>query len=213
MAHVPAPQRRAQLITAAIELLMREGPSAGSTRAIAAEIGVPQATVHYVFGTKEELYRAVIRQLTNDLVEYVRSVEIPAATDFEGSIAKLAERLWQTVIEQPGKHQLLSELSMLALRSPQFRDMFEEHRCTVDQATASLIEETAQHFEIEPAVDTLYLARYFLAAVDGLINQHLTSPDADSEAWCLDCVVRSTTALVNGRGVMAGISTPGRVVS
>ncbi|WP_433620865.1 TetR/AcrR family transcriptional regulator [Nocardia sp. CA-120079] len=197
------------MIAAAIDLLMRDGPAAGSTRAIAAELGVPQATLHYVFGSKEELYRAVIRQLTNELVEYVRTVEVPAAADFDGSVAKLAERLWQTVIEQPGKHQLLSELSMLALRSPQFRDMFEEHRSTVEQATASLIEETARHFGIEPAANTLYLARYFLAAVDGLINQHLASPDADSEAWCLDCVVRSTTALVNGHWTEAGIPTPG----
>lgn len=205
MAHVPAPERRAQLTADAIELLLRDGPAGGSTRAIAAELGVPQATLHYVFGSKNELYRAVIRQLTDELVDYVRSVEIPAADDFEGSIAVLADRLWQTVIAYPGKHQLLSELSMLALRSPQLREMFEEHRRTVDQATASLIDATARHFGIAPAADTLFLARYFLAGVDGLIAQHLTIPDPDSEAWCLACIVGSTTAFVQSRSAVAAL--------
>ncbi|NED37805.1 helix-turn-helix transcriptional regulator [Streptomyces sp. SID8499] len=61
MAHVSAAERRPQLIKAAIDLMMREGVAAGSTRAIAAELGVAQATVHYTFGAKEELYCALSR--------------------------------------------------------------------------------------------------------------------------------------------------------
>lgn len=59
MTHVPAAERRPQLIRAAIDYMAREGVAAGSTRAIAAELGVAHATVHYTFGTKEGLYRAV----------------------------------------------------------------------------------------------------------------------------------------------------------
>ncbi|MYT21362.1 TetR family transcriptional regulator, partial [Streptomyces sp. SID7760] len=40
MAHVSAAERRPQLIKAAIDLMTREGVAAGSTRAIAAELGV-----------------------------------------------------------------------------------------------------------------------------------------------------------------------------
>jgi AcrR family transcriptional regulator len=39
----------------AIDLMTREGVAAGSTRAIATELGAAQATVHYTFGTKAEL--------------------------------------------------------------------------------------------------------------------------------------------------------------
>ncbi len=62
MAHVSAAERRPQLIKAAIDLMTREGVAAGSTRAIAAELGVAQATVHYTFGTKEDLDGANIEQ-------------------------------------------------------------------------------------------------------------------------------------------------------
>lgn len=71
MAHVSAAERRPQLIKAAIDFMTREGVAAGSTRAIAAELGVAQATVHYTFGTKEGLYLAVMEQLTQDLVAQV----------------------------------------------------------------------------------------------------------------------------------------------
>ncbi|NUP01767.1 MAG: TetR family transcriptional regulator, partial [Nonomuraea sp.] len=47
MAHVSAAERRPQLIRAAIAVMRRDGVAAASTRAIAAELGIAQATVHY----------------------------------------------------------------------------------------------------------------------------------------------------------------------
>lgn len=79
MAHVPAAERRPQLIQAAIDLMAREGIAAGSTRAIAAELGVAQATVHYTFGTKKDLYRAVVEQLTAEFIGQVRASAPPRA--------------------------------------------------------------------------------------------------------------------------------------
>lgn len=75
MAHGPAAERRPQLIKAAITFMTREEVAAGSTRAIAAELGVAQATVRYTFGTKEGLYRAVMEQLTQDLIAQVEAAE------------------------------------------------------------------------------------------------------------------------------------------
>jgi len=84
-----APGKRQELTLAATEgtAAARARPPAGSTRAIAAastraiaaELGVAQATVHYTFGTKEDLYRAVMEQLTHDLVGQVAKW---APTDF-----------------------------------------------------------------------------------------------------------------------------------
>ncbi|WP_338889306.1 TetR/AcrR family transcriptional regulator [Rhodococcus sovatensis] len=205
MAHVPAAERREQLVRAAIELLMRSGPAAGSTRAIAKELGVPQATLHYVFGSKEELYRAVIVQLTDEFLGYVRAVEVPAGTDFEDSIATLTARLWQTVLDQPRKHQLLGELEMVALRSPQMREITADHRLEIDRITSALIDDTATHFGIVPKVDTIRIARFYFAALDGLINQHLTAPSPDVEEWCLARIVDNVRLMV-----VSGADTTGR---
>ncbi len=202
MAHVPAAERRTQLVDAAIDLLTRSGPAAGSTRAIAKELGVPQATLHYVFGSKEELYRAVITALTDDLVSYVRGVEVPAGDTFTASVRVFTDRLWRTVIEQPGKHQLLTELGLVALRSPQLREIMEEHRRTVDAVTAEVIGNTAAEFGLTPATDTTVVARFYLATMDGLIAQHLTSPNAESEEACLAILVDSLHGMVTHGAVL-----------
>lgn len=126
MAHVSAAERRPQLIKAAIDFMTREGVAAGSTRAIAAELGVAQATVHYTFGTKEGLYLAVMEQLTQDLVAQVEGAA-PADGGFEETASALAVALWRTVREQPESHQLLTELTMFALRSPALSGALEAH--------------------------------------------------------------------------------------
>ena len=55
-----AAQHRSAIVNAAIRLMAREGVAAASTRRIAAEAGVAQATIHYVFGSKTELQLAAL---------------------------------------------------------------------------------------------------------------------------------------------------------
>ncbi|MGW3411451.1 TetR/AcrR family transcriptional regulator [Streptomyces sp. NPDC000888] len=198
MAHVSAAERRPQLIKAAIDFMTREGVAAGSTRAIAAELGVAQATVHYTFGTKEGLYRAVMDQLTQDLVA---QVEQAAPTDggFEETVGALAAALWRTVREQPASHQLLTELMMSALRSPALREALEVHYRGVIEVTARLITEAAERTgrPLAQPVDTI--ARFFLAGFDGLTMQRLSLPDEEAERTCLEAFVSAVVAMADGR--------------
>ncbi|SDP75246.1 transcriptional regulator, TetR family [Streptomyces sp. cf386] len=194
MAHVSAAERRPQLIKAAIDLMTREGVAAGSTRAIAAELGVAQATVHYTFGTKEDLYRAVMEQLIQDLVT---QVERAAPTDaaFEDSIVTLAEALWHTVLEQPASYQLLTELSMFALRTPHLQEALQGHYRGVSAMTAKLISEAAARTGHQLAQPAETIARFFLAGFDGLTMQHLSLPDEDAERVCLRALVSAVLAM------------------
>ncbi|MFD4560875.1 TetR/AcrR family transcriptional regulator [Streptomyces sp. NPDC058469] len=198
MAHVSAAERRPQLIKAAIDFMTREGVAAGSTRAIAAELGVAQATVHYTFGTKEGLYRAVMEQLTQDLVAQVERAA-PADGGFEATVSALAAALWRTVREQPASHQLLTELTMFALRSPALAEALETHYRGVTEVTARLITEAAERTgrPLAQPVDTI--ARFFLAGFDGLTQQHLALPDEEAERTCLQAFVSAVVAMAGGR--------------
>ncbi|XUL86272.1 TetR/AcrR family transcriptional regulator [Streptomyces galilaeus] len=198
MAHVSAAERRPQLIKAAIDLMTREGVAAGSTRAIAAELGVAQATVHYTFGTKEGLYRAVMDQLTQDLVA---QVERAAPTDggFEETASVLAAALWRTVREQPASHQLLSELSMFALRTPALKEALETHYRGWTEVTARLITEAAERTGQPLAQPADTIARFFLAGFDGLTQQHLALPEEEAEHTCLQAFVSAVVAMAGGR--------------
>jgi len=198
MAHVSAAERRPQLIKAAIDLMARQGVAAGSTRAIAAELGVAQATVHYTFGTKEDLYRAVIEQLTQDLVEQVREAA-PTDAGFEQTLGVLASALWRTVREQSSSYQLLNELTLFALRSPQLREVLRAHSVGVARVTAGLVVEAAERTGEQLALPAEVIARFFLAGFDGLLLQRLTLPDDEAETFCLQALVSSTVGLARGQ--------------
>lgn len=194
MAHVSAAERRPQLIKAAIALMTREGVAAGSTRAIAAELGVAQATVHYTFGTKEDLYRAVMEQLTQDLVSQVERAA-PTDTGFEDTIVTLTEALWHTVLEQPASYQLLTELSLFALRTPHLQEALQSHHRGVLAMTTELIGEAAARTGQQLAQPAETIARFFLAGFDGLTMQHLSLPDEEAERACLQALVSAVLAM------------------
>jgi AcrR family transcriptional regulator len=198
MAHVPAAERRPQLIKAAIDFMAREGVAAGSTRAIAAELGVAQATVHYTFGTKEELYRAVMEQLTQDLIAQVERAA-PADAGFEETAGTLAAALWRTVREQPASYQLLMELTLSALRTPALGEALESHYRSVTEVTARLVTEAAERTGQPLAQPAETIARFFLAGFDGLTMQHLSHPDEKAEHACLQAFVSAVVAMAGGR--------------
>ena len=194
MAHVSAAERRPQLIKAAIALMAREGVAAGSTRAIATELGVAQATVHYTFGTKEELYRAVMEQLTHDLIDQVTQAA-PMDASFEETIVTLAEALWRTVLEQPASHQLLTELSMFALRTPHLKEALQSHYSEVLAVTTRLVDQAAERTGHRLGQPAETIARFFLAGFDGLTMQHLSLPDEEAERVCLRVLVSAVLAM------------------
>ena len=194
MAHVSAAERRPQLIKAAIDLMSREGVAAGSTRAIAAELGVAQATVHYTFGTKEELYRAVMEQLTQELVAQVERAA-PTEASFEDTIVTLAQALWRTVLEQPASYQLLTELSLFALRTPHLQEALHSHYGGVLAVTAKLISEAAERTGHQLAQPAETVARFFLAGFDGLTMQRLSLPDEQAEGACLRALISAVLTM------------------
>lgn len=198
MAHVSAAERRPQLIKAAIDYMTREGVAAGSTRAIAAELGVAQATVHYTFGTKEVLYRAVMEQLTQDLTAQVEQAA-PADAGFEETTAALTAALWRTVLEQPASHQLLTELTMFALRSPALSEALDSHYRSITEVTARLVSDAAERTGQPLAQPAETIARFFLAGFDGLTMQHLSHPDEEVERTCLQAFVSAVVAMAGGR--------------
>ncbi|MFF7848069.1 TetR/AcrR family transcriptional regulator [Streptomyces sp. NPDC007910] len=198
MAHVSAAERRPQLIKAAIDLMTREGVAAGSTRAIAAELGVAQTTVHYTFGSKEDLYRAVMDQITDELVARVQRAA-PADAGFEETISAFAGALWGTVREPASHHRLLSELTMFALRVPGLNEARQGHYRRVIEVTAQVISETAERTGQELAESPETVARFFLSAFDGLTMQVLVAlPDEATERTGLKALVAATVALAKG---------------
>lgn len=73
--------KEAAILDAAEAVFSRAGLGGATMAGIAAEAGVPKANLHYYFGTKEELYRAVLARILDlwlDAHEEIRADRPPA---------------------------------------------------------------------------------------------------------------------------------------
>jgi AcrR family transcriptional regulator len=65
--------RRDSILAAARRVFVRSSPAEASTAEIASEAGVTRGLVHHYFGTKRELYLAVVADLAAKLPDLVRT--------------------------------------------------------------------------------------------------------------------------------------------
>ncbi|MFD0900918.1 TetR/AcrR family transcriptional regulator [Actinomadura sediminis] len=181
MAHVPAAERRPQLVEAAIGLMARKGVEAASTRAIAAELGVAQATVHYTFGTKRDLYGAIVERLAGEMIDRVCAAApaeaAPGAAGFAASVQIMARALWDAYAERPGRFRVFDELTTIGSRDPDIREALHEHQLAMERTAADLVTGLAAETGVTLATDAEAIARFFLNGFDGLVNRHLITDD------------------------------------
>ncbi|NMN95887.1 TetR/AcrR family transcriptional regulator [Antrihabitans stalactiti] len=69
MARIPAVERRADLVAAAVRTIAAHGVDGATTRKIAEEANAPLATLHYCFATKEVLFAAVFEHVAQQYRE------------------------------------------------------------------------------------------------------------------------------------------------
>ena len=129
MARVPASERRADLVQAAIQVATREGLAATTTRRIAQELGISVGIVHYVFRSKEELLHEVIRVIADAQVVAARSAIVPGA-DLASSVRNAFLGFWQLVEATPEAQLLTYELTSWALRNAETEPLAREQRAS-----------------------------------------------------------------------------------
>ncbi|MGW2638117.1 TetR family transcriptional regulator C-terminal domain-containing protein [Streptomyces sp. NPDC001348] len=146
---------------------------------------------------QDHRHRVVLRQAEGLVAGQHPGLEqaAPTDTDFGDTIATLAEALWRTVLEQPASYQLLTELSMFALRTPRLQEALHGHQRDISAVTTKLISEAAERTGHRLAQPAETIARFFLAGFDGLTMQHLSLPDEKAERVCLQALVSAVTAM------------------
>src|SRR5262245_29518133 len=89
-------ETRARILDAALEMFAANGFEGASTRAIAEAAGVNLPAIQYYFGSKEGLYRAVLRQFAEQL---------------QAAVAPLADRINEALAAgQPSRRALVDLL-------------------------------------------------------------------------------------------------------
>lgn len=93
MARIPAAERSAELVAAAVHVIAAHGVDGATTRRIAEEANAPLATLHYCFSSKEVLFSAVF--------DYVAAQyrEVLVRSDVHGDLETTARGLMRGVLE------------------------------------------------------------------------------------------------------------------
>jgi AcrR family transcriptional regulator len=178
MSRMAAKDRREHLIAAAIRVMVREGVSKATTRAIVNEAGMPLGVFHYCFRSREELLQNVITRLTDSSVARARAV-FATEGDLGARITGSLSAFWEGVELSPGEHQVGYELTHYALRQAGFEELARRQYDHYLEVHEELLAEAAASAGIRWTAPLPVLSRYLNAVLDGVTLCWLV--DRDSE--------------------------------
>ncbi|MEV0337255.1 TetR/AcrR family transcriptional regulator [Nocardia sp. NPDC050717] len=108
MARVPAAERRAELVAAAVRVIAAHGVEGATTRRIAEEANAPLATLHYCFATKEVLFGAVFEYLAGEYRNVLTSNDVHS--DVQTTARALLRGLMEWYLDNPALGATIIEL-------------------------------------------------------------------------------------------------------
>lgn len=185
MPRLSQPERRRLLLEAAWRVLQRDGMAAATTRAICAEAGMPQGAFHYCFTGREELLREVVSGLLAEQV--LASVDaIGEARSMRTAISGALRAYWAELVEHPGRHQVLYEVTVAVLRDPQQQDIaryqYRRYLESAEQALTAAAEKRRMAWDLPLSV----LARQVVTVLDGLTLHYLVDRDEAAAVAALE---------------------------
>lgn len=158
--------------------MSREGVAAASTRRVAAEAGVPQSMIHYVFGKKNQLIRAVVETVSARLIRALS--EVPPTPDWEDQIHDTVESVWDIVAADPAAALFVMELMAWALRDPELRDLADDlHRVYYLTANDAVRRLRQANSRTSFRLDSEEMASLCVCAINGLIVTFLVHGDRE----------------------------------
>lgn len=183
-AHVPVAERRRQLIEAAMVVMRRDGAWALTTRAVAAQAGVPLGAVHYAFDSKDALIEKVLEA---DIESAARTFDAAAAAG--GSIAEIAERVLQrwfeALREDPLTETVLQELTLMGARDESLRRLAGSAVIGYRRQLEGFLEEMARRADGEWDAPVPVLAETVFGQFVGLAQGWLCTHDDALMRACL----------------------------
>jgi len=189
VAYIKATEREGQIVAAAMRVLSDVGVAGTTLRGVATEAGIPLGTLHYVFPSKDQLLRAVIAAVMDDVVDAVRA-DLQLDRGVAHALRQGVTNFWSTLVESDTGLQIMQyELAMYSVRSEGAGGLaqlqYERYTALVTEFCA----QAAQAAGERCALDFDSLGRLALALVDGLIVQYVTSPDSERARRDLDRAV------------------------
>jgi AcrR family transcriptional regulator len=195
-----ATDRREELVAAAIRVMTRDGVARATTRAIAAEAGVPLGIFHYAFHSKQELMVRVTEAITEPSWG-----DIDAALAQEGDpdplqIVKAALGAYlDHVVAHPQEHLVSYEVTTGALRDSELEEVARRQYDHYQRLNENMFETAADVFGVDYTVPVPVLARYAISVMDGLALNYLARGDVDQAQAVVDLAAATIVGMVRPR--------------
>ncbi|MDH6291909.1 TetR/AcrR family transcriptional regulator [Rhodococcus opacus] len=200
---LPADQRRAQLLEAALTLAAEQGVAALTLRPLAAAAGVSLGVVHYHFTDKDTLLthlgQTQILQVNEGMraafgqhSEPVGLTGIPALEDL---LRAGIRGLWPIIEATPTRQLLTYEITAHALRqraagNPAAGAIAEQQYRTMDAETVAFLILCANRAGVAWTTPVDQVARFALTCMNGLVLRWLVDRDSDAALTALDDLVQ-----------------------
>lgn len=166
------------LLDAAEEVVARQGFGAAALEVIAEAAGYTRGAIYSHFGTKEELFLAVMeRQLQRFLGGFTDIVESFQSLD-ELDVEKLAHRWREQIIGNPDRAALGYEFTLFLARNPEARTRVAEQRQQTADSLAEYISGHVDKIGGQMRVPAAALARLLIATYEGVtLGSHIDGED------------------------------------
>ncbi|WP_054247522.1 TetR/AcrR family transcriptional regulator [Rhodococcus opacus] len=203
---LPADERRAQLLEAALTIAAERGVDALTMRPLAAAAGTSLGIVHYHFHDKDTLLTHLgetqilqvndaMRLAFSHYTEPAGLTGIPALADL---LRAGIRGLWP-IIESTPNHQLLTyEITAHALRRRSAGNLSagaiaEQQYRTMDAETVAFLTLCANRADVSWITPVDQVARFVLACMNGVVLRWLVDRDSDAALISLDDLVAILT--------------------
>jgi DNA-binding transcriptional regulator YbjK len=194
MNRIPADQRRALLVQAALRVIAKQGVSGATTRAIVAEAGMSLASFHYAFRSHDEMMRELVAYVV-DAESMASFAALRPGTDIRTSLRAGLGAFLDYVMVDPFHEQVLQELMLYALRTPGLEHLAREQHERYRATAIELLTEGAAAAGVTWSVPIDDVARALITTTGGVSQAWLADRDAAAAARVLDLAATSLAAL------------------
>jgi AcrR family transcriptional regulator len=204
MTRIPVADRRTALVQAALRVVARDGVAAASTRRIVGEAGMPLASFHYVFESRDELMaqliEAAVESEQRDLAPVLSSDALPADLGMRELLRAGLQHYFDGVRADPDREKAMLELTQWALREPGFEPLARRQYARYHEVAAHAAAEAARLSGCSWSRPLDEIARILVSFTDGLTVGWLVTRDDAAAAAVMDVAADALAALTENAG-------------
>lgn len=173
-------QTRAQLLDAAARVFAERGFDGASVDEVAAAAGFTKGAVYTHFGSKDELFLAMLEErYSQRMAELERVLEAPG--DTTGQARTAAREFEQYARADPDWQRLYLEATLYASRDAGFRAAFARRHREMNERMATALKKRIERDGLESAIPYEQLATFISAMAGGALMESMVTSAKQSD--------------------------------